>query len=119
MAKSPKIKSVSEDLSATEMVVSILERTTQTVTICHAFELPRKVRQLVTDCHRFKVGDKLSPSLQKKEALSGLEKGLVLATCHIMTNEEDCSALAYRGTILDTCTKITFSFFVKTQTIIW
>ena len=70
--KSPKIKSVSEDLSATEMVVSILERTTQTVTICHAFELLRKARQLVTDCHRFKVGDKLSPPLQKKRSLKRL-----------------------------------------------
>ena len=43
--KSPKIKSVSEDLSATEMVVSILERTTQTVSICHAFGVP-KCKQL-------------------------------------------------------------------------
>ena len=68
------------------MAVSILERTTQTVTICHAIELLRKARQLVTDCHRFKVAP---PYLTKKEALSGLEKGLVLATCHIMTNEEE------------------------------
>lgn len=58
------------------MVVSILERTTQTVTICHAFELLRKARQLVTDCHRFKVGDKLSPPLQKKkEAYAAWRKG--------------------------------------------
>ena len=61
------------------MVVSILERTTQTVTICHAFELLRKARQLVTDCHRFKVGDKLPPPY-KKEALSGfLEVWVLLA----------------------------------------
>ena len=69
-------------------------------------------RQLVTDYHRFKVGDKLSPSLQKKEALSGfsitffhsiLQQYSFLAqrlnfTCHIMTNEEDSAALAYCGT---------------------
>ena len=61
------------------MAVSILERTTQTVTICHAFELLRKARQLVTDCHRFKVGDKLPPPY-KKEALSGfLEVWVLLA----------------------------------------
>ena len=61
------------------MVVSNLERATQTVTNCHAFELLRKARQLVTDCHRFKVGDKLPP-YKKKEALSGfLEVGVLLA----------------------------------------
>ena len=27
---------------------------------------------------------------------------------HIMTHEEDCSALAYRGTILETCTNTSF-----------
>ena len=30
---------------------------------------------------------------------------IFVGTCHIMTNKQDCSSLAYRGTILETCTK--------------
>ena len=91
----------------------------------------RNFRQVRTTEKSSAIDDRLSPvqgrgqivpPLQKKRSLRGfsitffhsiLQQYSFLAqrlnfTCHIMTNEEDCSALAYRGTILDTCTKITF-----------